>query len=79
MRNDAFPRVQNVLIAAASRLQTMAALSAADTVELQGTFRVADGYFAADQTSFWGARIGQGMHAMAPQRPEDGFVRMPEH
>jgi hypothetical protein len=39
-------------------LQTMAALSAGDTVELQGTFRAADGYFAADHTSFWGAKIG---------------------
>jgi len=29
-----------------------------DTVELQGNFRAADGYFAADQTSFWGAKIG---------------------
>ena len=39
-------------------LQTMAALTAGDTVELQGNFRAADGYFAADQTSFWGAKIG---------------------
>ena len=39
-------------------LQTIVALSAGDTVELQGTFRVADGYFVADQTSFWGAKIG---------------------
>lgn len=39
-------------------LQTMVALSAGDTVELQGTFRVADGYFVADHTSFWGAKIG---------------------
>ena len=29
-----------------------------DTVELQGTFRVADGYFAADHTAFWGAMVG---------------------
>lgn len=34
-------------------LQTMVPLSAGDTVELQGTFRVADGYFAAGHTSFW--------------------------
>jgi hypothetical protein len=39
-------------------LQTMASLTAGDTVELQGNFRAADGYFAADQTSFWGAKIG---------------------
>lgn len=39
-------------------LQTVAALTAGDTVELQGYFRAADGYFAADQTSFWGAKIG---------------------
>jgi len=39
-------------------LQTMVALTAGDTVELQGTFCVADGYFAADHTSFWGAKVG---------------------
>ena len=39
-------------------LQTMVTLNAGDTVELQGTFRVADGYFAADHTSFWGCKIG---------------------
>lgn len=39
-------------------LQTMAPLSQGDTVELQGTFRAADGYFAADHTSFWGTKIG---------------------
>lgn len=39
-------------------LQTIVALSAGDTVELQGTFRVADGYFAADHTSFWGCKVG---------------------
>ena len=39
-------------------LQTMVALSAGDTVELQGTFRVADGYFAADHSSFWGGKVG---------------------
>lgn len=39
-------------------LQTMVPLSAGDTVELQGTFRVADGYFAADHTSFWGVKVG---------------------
>ena len=39
-------------------LQTMASLDAGDTVVLQGTFRAADGYFAADHTTFWGAKIG---------------------
>jgi hypothetical protein len=33
-------------------------LTAGDTVELQGYFRVADGYFAADHTSFWGCKVG---------------------
>ena len=44
--------------ATALSLQTMVALTAGDTVELQGYFRAADGYFAADYTSFWGAKIG---------------------
>lgn len=39
-------------------LQTMVALTAGDTVELQGYFRAADGYFAADGTTFWGTKIG---------------------
>ncbi len=39
-------------------LQTMVPLTAGDTVELQGSFRVADGYLAANHTSFWGAKIG---------------------
>jgi hypothetical protein len=39
-------------------LQTMVPLNSGDTVELQGTFRVTDGYFAADHTSFWGAKVG---------------------
>jgi len=45
-------------LATAIWLQTMVPLVAGDTVELQGYFRVADGYFAADHTSFWGAKIG---------------------
>jgi len=48
----------HVAEATALWLQTMAALTAGDTVALQGYFRAADGYFAADQTSFWGAKIG---------------------
>ncbi len=39
-------------------LQTMVPLTVGDTVELQGHFRAQDGYFAADHTSFWGAKIG---------------------
>jgi len=39
-------------------LQTMVSLTAGDTVELQGNFRAVDGYFAADQTSFWGCKVG---------------------
>ncbi len=38
--------------------QTMVVLSKDDTVELQGYFRSASGYFAADHTSFWGTKIG---------------------
>ncbi|WP_420024189.1 DUF2793 domain-containing protein (plasmid) [Cereibacter azotoformans] len=39
-------------------LQSMAVLQQGDTVELQGYFRAQDGFFAADHTSFWGAKIG---------------------
>lgn len=39
-------------------LQTLAPLNAGDTVELQGNFRAFDGYVAADETCFWGAKIG---------------------
>ncbi len=39
-------------------LQTMVLLAQGDTVELQGTFGVATGYFAADHTSFWGCKVG---------------------
>lgn len=48
----------HVLEATALWLQTMVVLTAGDTVELQGNFRAADGYFAADQTSFWGTKVG---------------------
>lgn len=44
--------------AAALWLQTMVALTTGDTVELQGNFRAADGYFAADHTSLWGGAAG---------------------
>lgn len=48
----------HVSLSTAIWLQTMVPLTAGDTVELQGYFQVADGYFAADHTSFWGAKVG---------------------
>lgn len=48
----------HVSLATALWLQTMVPLAAGDTVELQGYFRSQDGYFVADHTSFWGAKIG---------------------
>ncbi|WP_255014013.1 hypothetical protein [Roseovarius sp. M141] len=48
----------HVSLATAIWLQTIVPLSAGDTVELQGYFRAQDGYFAAEHTSFWGAKIG---------------------
>lgn len=39
-------------------LQTMTTLTVGDSVELQGNFRASDGHFGADQTPFWGAKIG---------------------
>jgi len=48
----------HVSLATAIWLQTLVPLTAGDTVELQGYFRVADGYFAADHTSFWGCKVG---------------------
>lgn len=51
-------RLAHVTLATAIWMQTMVPLTAGDTVELQGYFRVADGYFAADHTSFWGCKVG---------------------
>lgn len=48
----------HVSLATALWLQTIVPLTAGDSVELQGYFQVADGFFAADHTSFWGAKIG---------------------
>jgi hypothetical protein len=48
----------NVTLATALWLQTAAPLAAGDTVELQGSYRAADGYFAAVHTSFWGFKAG---------------------
>jgi hypothetical protein len=39
-------------------LQTLVGLAAGDTVELQGNMRSNDAYFLADETSFWGMKIG---------------------
>jgi hypothetical protein len=36
----------------------MVPLTAGDTVELRGYIRVADCYFAADHSSFWGCKVG---------------------
>jgi len=48
----------HVSLATAIWLQTMVPLEQGDTVELQGNFRVADGFFAANHTSFWGCKVG---------------------
>lgn len=48
----------HVTLATALFVQTLAPLAAGDTVELQGYFRGADGYFAATHTSFWGFKVG---------------------
>ena len=40
------------------QISTLVPLAAGDTVELQGYFRMADGYVAADQTTFWGTKVG---------------------
>ena len=39
-------------------LQTLTPLAKNDTVELQGYFRIADGFFAANHTTFWGFKVG---------------------
>ncbi len=44
--------------ASALWLHSMVALTTGDTIELQGNFRAADGYFTANHTSFRGAKIG---------------------
>ena len=49
---------EHVSEATALWLRTMVALVAGDTVELKRNFRAADGYFAADLTSFWGLKVG---------------------
>jgi hypothetical protein len=47
-----------VSLATTLMLQTLVPLAPGDTVELQGYFRAADGYFAADHTTFWGCKVG---------------------
>jgi hypothetical protein len=39
-------------------LQTVCALAAGDTVELQGSYRGGEAIFAATHTTFWGCKIG---------------------
>ncbi len=39
-------------------LQTLVPLAKNDTVELQGFFRAADGFFMANHTTFWGYKVG---------------------
>lgn len=48
----------HVSLGTALWLQTMVPLAQGDTVELQGYFRVADGFFAANHTTFWGCKVG---------------------
>lgn len=40
------------------QIQNMVLLSAGDTVELQGRIAGSDGYFMADETCFWGYKVG---------------------
>jgi hypothetical protein len=66
------------LEATALWLQTMVPLTAGDTVELQGNFRAADGYFAADQTSFWGGtRCANERRRASSVRPSCGSAKSP--
>ncbi len=39
-------------------LGTLVSLNAGDTVELQGNFRSFDGYIMADESAFWGHKVG---------------------
>lgn len=48
----------NISLCTAIWLQTMTVLAAGDTVELQGGFRAGDAWFAANQTTFWGCKVG---------------------
>jgi hypothetical protein len=52
------PGAAHVSLATALWLQTLTPLAAGDTVELQASFRTADGYVAAEHTGFWGFKIG---------------------
>lgn len=45
-------------LATALWMQALAPLAKNDTVELQGFFRSADGFFAANHTTFWGYKVG---------------------
>ena len=50
--------VAHLSLAMALSLQTMVSPTVDDIVGLQGHFRVADGRFAAEQSSFWGFKFG---------------------
>ncbi len=45
-------------LATALSVQTLAVLGAGDMVALQGYYRGADAFFAANHTSFWGFKVG---------------------
>ena len=55
-------RVENTGVHISERtslsLQDLVPLNAGDTVELQARLTGADGYLAADRTSFWGFKVG---------------------
>ena len=75
----------HVSLATTLTLQTLVPLAPGDTVELQGYFRAADGYFAADQRRSGAARSGSRPRArasshiarptMTPPRRDAGSVR----
>lgn len=48
----------HVSLATALWIQAATPLAKNDTVELQAGFRAADGYFAAEHTTFWGFKVG---------------------
>lgn len=57
---SSFGEISGVHVSAAALLWllTMVSLTACDTVELHGRFRVTEGYFAANHTSIWGMKVG---------------------
>ena len=51
-------------------------LSAGDTVELQGYSRAADGYFAANHTSFWAVWLVWVLAMIALYPPTRWFAKL---